>query len=66
MGLDGTTKTKAMDDFHRDWPNIIVADQRTIEAVDMKWEHLGLGPLIPSPSLSFRDQLYGEEAVASL
>ena len=27
---------------------------------------LGLGPLIPSPSLSFRDQLYGEEAVAAV
>ena len=37
MGLDGTTKTEALDDFHRDWPNIIVADEKTIEAVDKKW-----------------------------
>ena len=64
MGLDGTTKTEALDDFHRDWPNIIVADEKTIFAIDNKWDQLGLGPLIPSPSLSFRDQLYGEEAVA--
>jgi 4-hydroxy-3-polyprenylbenzoate decarboxylase len=66
MGLDGTTKTLALDNFHRDWPNIIVADEKTIEAVDKKWNSLGLGELIPSPSLSFRDQLYGEEAVASV
>jgi 4-hydroxy-3-polyprenylbenzoate decarboxylase len=66
MGLDGTTKTEAMDDFHRDWPNIIVADEKTIESVDKKWHLLGLGDLIPSPSLSFREQLYGEEAVASV
>ena len=66
MGLDGTTKTEAMDDFHRDWPNIIVADEKTISAVDNKWDQLGLGEFIPSPSLSFKDQLYGEEAVAAV
>lgn len=63
MGLDGTRKTKEFDDFHRDWPNIIVADDATIKAVDEKWSGLGLGDLIPSPSLKFKDQLYGEEAV---
>ncbi|MDP9042519.1 MAG: UbiD family decarboxylase, partial [Bacteroidota bacterium] len=66
MGLDGTTKTQALDDFHRDWPNIIVADEKTIDAVDKKWDQLGLGEFIPSPSLSFRDQLYGEEAIAAV
>ncbi len=63
MGLDGTRKTKEYDDFHRDWPNIIVADDETIRAVDAKWEQLGIGPLIPSPSLKFKEQVYGEEAV---
>jgi 4-hydroxy-3-polyprenylbenzoate decarboxylase len=66
MGFDGTTKTEAMDDFHRDWPNIIVADEKTSVAVDAKWNQLGLGNFIPSPSLSFRDQLYGKEAVAAV
>jgi 4-hydroxy-3-polyprenylbenzoate decarboxylase len=66
MGLDGTTKTEALDEFHRDWPNIIVADEKTIEAVDAKWKQLGIGDLIPSPSISYRDQLYGEEAVAEV
>jgi len=62
MGFDGTRKTKELDDFHRDWPNIIVADDATRNAVDEKWNDLGIGKFIPSPSLKFRDQLYGEEA----
>ena len=65
LGLDGTRKTRELDDFQRDWPNIIVADAATIEAVDKKWNQLGLGEFIPSPSLKFKDQLYGEEAVVS-
>lgn len=63
MGLDGTRKTKEFDDFHRDWPNIIVADDETIKSVDEKWGDLGLGSFIVSPSLKFKDQMYGEEAV---
>ena len=65
MGFDGTIKTKALDDFQRDWPNIIVADDETIAAVDEKWNQLGLGELLTSPSLKFKDQMYGEEAVAT-
>lgn len=62
MGFDGTRKTKEFDDFNREWPNIIVADDATIRAVDEKWNELGIGEFIPSPSLKFKDQLYGEEA----
>jgi len=65
MGLDGTRKTRDHDNFQRDWPNIIVADEKTIKKVDEKWNDLGLGGFIPSPSLKFRDQLYGEEAAVS-
>jgi 4-hydroxy-3-polyprenylbenzoate decarboxylase len=64
LGLDGTRKTKELDNFQRDWPNIIVADDATITAVDKKWDQLGIGVFLPSPSLKFKDQLYGEEAVA--
>ncbi|MGZ8517173.1 MAG: menaquinone biosynthesis decarboxylase [Chitinophagaceae bacterium] len=63
IGLDGTRKTKELDDFHRDWPNIIVANEDTINAVDKKWNHLNIGPFIASPSLKFKDQMYGEEAI---
>ena len=65
LGLDGTRKTRELDDFQRDWPNIIVADDATIAAVDRKWNDLGLGNFIPSPSLKFKGQLYGEEAAVS-
>jgi 4-hydroxy-3-polyprenylbenzoate decarboxylase len=64
IGFDGTIKTKELDGFHRDWPNIIVADDETIRAVDAKWDQLGIGNFIPSPSLKFKNQMYGEEAVA--
>jgi 4-hydroxy-3-polyprenylbenzoate decarboxylase len=63
IGLDGTRKTRELDNFHRDWPNIIVADNETINVIDSKWDSLGLGKFIPSPSLKFKDQMYGEEAV---
>ncbi len=66
IGFDGTMKTAAFDDFHRDWPNIIVADEATIEAVDAKWKSLNIGEFLLSPSLKFREQQYGEEAVASM
>src|SRR5688572_9827081 len=65
IGFDGTRKTKEFDDFNRDWPNIIVADNATIMAVDMKWNDLGIGNFISSPSLRFKDQMYGEEAIVS-
>jgi 4-hydroxy-3-polyprenylbenzoate decarboxylase len=63
MGLDGTIKTKKLDGFQRPWPNIIVSDDATIAAVDAKWERLGAGPFIASPSLRFKAQMYGEEAM---
>lgn len=65
MGLDGTLKTKAFDNFQRDWPNIIVMDDATIRSVDEKWERLGLGAFLASPSLKFKNQVYGEEAVVA-
>ncbi len=43
MGFDGTRKTRALDNFQRDWPNIIVADEKTIRSVDEKWASLNLG-----------------------
>lgn len=63
IGLDGTRKTKEHDNFQRDWPNIIVADHETIRLVDEKWSQLNIGAFIPSPSLKFKGQMYGEEAV---
>ena len=65
MGFDGTIKTKEFDNFQRDWPNIIVMDDATIKTVDEKWSRLGIGEFLASPSLKFKGQMYGEEAVVS-
>lgn len=63
IGLDGTRKTKQFDNFDRDWPNILCSDEATIKAVDEKWNKLGLGKFIPSPSEKYRKQLYKGRAV---
>ena len=63
IGLDGTIKTREFDNFQREWPNIIVSNDETIKSVDEKWDKLGLGKFIPSPSLKYMGQMYGEEAV---
>jgi 4-hydroxy-3-polyprenylbenzoate decarboxylase len=65
LGLDGTRKTKELDNFQRDWPNIIIADDATIRAVDEKWASLEIGAFLPSPSLKFKNQVYGAEAVVA-
>ncbi len=62
-GIDGTRKTKAFDNFHRPWPNIIVMDDETIKTVDEKWSSLGLGEFIPSPSLKYKRQVLNGGAV---
>jgi len=63
IALDGTRKTKAFDGFERDWPNVIVSDDETIKSIDEKWEKLGLGEFIKSPSLKYKEQLHGDGAV---
>jgi 4-hydroxy-3-polyprenylbenzoate decarboxylase len=49
--IDGTIKSFHSKGFPRRWPNIVCSDKETIERVDKKWESLGIGAFIPSPSL---------------
>lgn len=65
IGFDGTRKTKELDGFSRDWPNILASTMETIEKVDFMWDKLGLGPLIPSPSRKYIKQLYKGGAVVN-
>ena len=64
IGMDGTRKTKAFDNFERDWPNILAMDEATMNSVDQKWDKLGLGKFIESPSRKYVKQLYPGGAVA--
>lgn len=63
IGFDGTRKTKELDGFERDWPNILANTTEVIEKVDEMWQRLGLGGFIKSPSLKYQKQLYKGGAV---
>jgi 4-hydroxy-3-polyprenylbenzoate decarboxylase len=52
--LDGTKKIKDSDKFKRDWPNVIISDNRTIDKIDSIWENLGLGDFVTSPSKYYK------------
>ncbi len=49
--IDGTIKVLHGRGFPRRWPNIVCSDEDTINKIDQKWESLGCGAFIPSPSL---------------
>jgi 4-hydroxy-3-polyprenylbenzoate decarboxylase len=51
--LDGTIKVYRQGGFPRRWPNIVCSGSETISAIDAKWDSLGLGKLILSPSLEY-------------
>jgi 4-hydroxy-3-polyprenylbenzoate decarboxylase len=57
--LDGTRKTKDLDGFQRDWPNILISDDATVARIDEIWSQLGLGPFVPSPTLRYKPQYDG-------
>jgi len=49
--IDGTIKAFRKGGFPRKWPNVVCSDIETISLIDQKWDTLGIGPFIPSPSL---------------
>jgi 4-hydroxy-3-polyprenylbenzoate decarboxylase len=49
--IDGTIKAFRKGGFTRKWPNIVLSSEETILNTDQKWDSLGIGPFIPSPSL---------------
>lgn len=51
--IDGTIKTLAKKAFPRRWPNVVCSAEETISIIDKKWDTLGLGVQIPSPSLKY-------------
>ena len=52
--IDGTIKAFRKGGFTRKWPNVVCSDSETISAIDKKWESLGIGPFIQSPSEIYR------------
>jgi len=52
--IDGTIKLFREKGFKRSWPNVVCSDEATIKVIDEKWDNLGLGDLIESPSKKHR------------
>jgi len=52
--MDGSRKTKELDNFERDWPNIITMDDDVIKKIDYIWQTLPLGTLLTSPSSDYK------------
>ncbi len=63
MLVDATVKTGEHDQFSREWPNVVVMDDKTIARTDSIWASLGLGHFIPSPSIKYRSLVRGSGAV---
>jgi 4-hydroxy-3-polyprenylbenzoate decarboxylase len=49
--VDATMKAFRPGGFTRRWPNVVCSDAETIKSVDLKWDKLGLGDFLQSPSL---------------
>jgi 4-hydroxy-3-polyprenylbenzoate decarboxylase len=65
MAIDGTMKTRQLDNFDREWPNVITMSDEVILEVDRRWEQLGLGVFIPSPSIRYKKLVRNAGAVAT-
>ncbi len=52
--IDGTIKAFRRGGFPRRWPNVVCSDSETILKTDQKWDSLGIGKYIPSPSLKIQ------------
>ncbi len=52
--IDATSKHKGYKGFERPWPNVVCSSKETIEVIDEKWQRLGVGDFISSPSLKYQ------------
>ncbi len=61
--IDGTRKRADIDNFKRDWPDIVTSDKETIKLVDKKWGEYGIGEFISSPSEKYNHLIMSKNAV---
>jgi len=62
--IDATRKSLELDGFMRDWPNVIIMNDETIDKVDRLWPALGLGPNISSPSMRYKPLVFKEGPIS--
>ncbi len=63
LAIDGTRKRADIDNFKRDWPDIVTSDEATIKLVDEKWNEYGIGEFIKSPSVKYKHLILSNTAV---
>ncbi|MCD6556111.1 MAG: hypothetical protein J7K64_02845, partial [Bacteroidales bacterium] len=63
LAIDGTRKRADIDNFKRDWPDIVTSDEATINLVDKRWGEYGIGKFIPSPSVKYKHLIMSKTAV---
>jgi 4-hydroxy-3-polyprenylbenzoate decarboxylase len=51
--FDGTIKAYRKGGFIRRWPNVVCSGNETISVIDKKWDSLGIGEFISSPSIRY-------------
>lgn len=56
--FDGTVKAFRTGGFPRKWPNIVTSSEETISVIDKKWNSLGIGEFLKSPSLRYNNLKY--------
>ncbi len=61
--IDGTRKRADIDNFKRDWPDIVSSDEDTINLVDKKWNEYGIGNFIQSPSVKYKSLIMSKTAI---
>lgn len=60
--IDARAKYNGLNDYPRQWPNVIVMSNEIIEHVDSRWEKYGIGKFIASPSEKYRPLLFSGKA----
>lgn len=63
LAIDGTRKRADIDNFKRDWPDIVTSDEATIKSVDKKWTEYCIGEFIASPSEKYKHLIMSKTAV---
>jgi 4-hydroxy-3-polyprenylbenzoate decarboxylase len=63
--IDGTFKIFQSDLFPREWPNVVVSEDNTNIDIDKRWDTLGLGEKLPSPSSKYKKLSFPSGAVVA-
>ena len=62
--IDGTRKVTKVDNFQRDWPNVVISNDETIKKINEMWNDLNIGEFISSPSLKLKDLVKNNGPIA--